>query len=285
MLLLVLCLVLTASPPLAQPLTEQLQNTVQDRLNRLAQAPDTMMIRFRIAGDPTILAAYGWAADGSQVFPPTNAALTAPEEGAAALHARLRQLAAGGQRHLSVDPLAGGPVYACDPDLRFCAALDTAGLAQELGAPEDALRDALAVGPPAPRYGFVWAGLGIAGLVCVILVTRRRATRGGVAPVADPDAFGAGDLTVFPRRLEAERGALRVALSPRDLALLRHLWDHRGQVVSRDDLYDAGWGRDFMPNSRALDQHIITLRRKLDPDRRLPEIIETVRGAGYRLIL
>lgn len=55
--------------------------------------------------------------------------------------------------------------------------------------------------------------------------------------------------------------------------------------MTKDELYDVGWGRDYMPNSRALDQHMINLRRKLDPNQSLPVVIETVRGVGYRLVL
>ena len=62
------------------------------------------------------------------------------------------------------------------------------------------------------------------------------------------------------------------------------LEERDGSVVTKDELYDAGWGRDFMPNSRALDQHMINLRRKLDPDKTRPVLIETVHGIGYRLV-
>ncbi|WP_298971928.1 winged helix-turn-helix transcriptional regulator [uncultured Roseobacter sp.] len=91
------------------------------------------------------------------------------------------------------------------------------------------------------------------------------------------------DLELVPDRYSARRGDLEIALTPRDLKLLKLLIDRQGSVVTKDELYDVGWGRDFMPNSRALDQHIINLRKKLDPDRKLPRIIETVRGVGYRL--
>jgi len=80
------------------------------------------------------------------------------------------------------------------------------------------------------------------------------------------------------------RGSTKILLSPRDIKLLSLLDARNGVVVTKDELYDAGWGRDYMPNSRALDQHMINLRRKLDPQKSLPELIETVHGIGYRLI-
>jgi hypothetical protein len=89
--------------------------------------------------------------------------------------------------------------------------------------------------------------------------------------------------TLQPERHSAMRGSVEIPLSARDLKLMMLLDARNGAVVTKDELYDAGWGRDFMPNSRALDQHIINLRRKLDPDKSRPVLIETVHGLGYRL--
>lgn len=89
---------------------------------------------------------------------------------------------------------------------------------------------------------------------------------------------------IVPERHIAIRDTLEVPLTPRDLKLLSILKDRDGAVVTKDELYDAGWGRDYMPNSRSLDQHIINLRRKLDPDKTRPVLIETVHGVGYRLL-
>ena len=98
-------------------------------------------------------------------------------------------------------------------------------------------------------------------------------------------AAEAATFRLLPERHLAMRGSLEVPLTPRDLKLLALLSERRGDVVTKDELYDRAWGRDYMPNSRALDQHMITLRRKLDPDKTLPVLIETVRGVGYRLLL
>jgi two-component system alkaline phosphatase synthesis response regulator PhoP len=51
-------------------------------------------------------------------------------------------------------------------------------------------------------------------------------------------------------------------------------------VLSRDTLLDVCWGLEYMPESRTLDQHIAKLRKKIE--RSSEEIIETVRGVGYR---
>lgn len=90
--------------------------------------------------------------------------------------------------------------------------------------------------------------------------------------------------SLIPERHSAMRGGTEIPLSARDLKLLALLEARNGAVATKDELYDAGWGREFMPNSRALDQHMINLRRKLAPDKSLPVLIETVHGVGYRLV-
>ncbi|BFM06360.1 winged helix-turn-helix domain-containing protein [Halioxenophilus aromaticivorans] len=95
-------------------------------------------------------------------------------------------------------------------------------------------------------------------------------------------SFAMADMIVQPALKLAQRGDTNCALSNRDILLLTYLRHRPNQVISKDELYDAAWGREFLPSSRALEQHIINLRRKLDPSKSLPTIIETVHGQGYR---
>jgi two-component system alkaline phosphatase synthesis response regulator PhoP len=53
-------------------------------------------------------------------------------------------------------------------------------------------------------------------------------------------------------------------------------------VVTRDLLFDRCWGVDHVPNSRTLDQHVSQLRKRIEVDPKLPQIISTVHGVGYR---
>jgi len=94
--------------------------------------------------------------------------------------------------------------------------------------------------------------------------------------------FTFGDMTVYPAELRARRGEEIIDLSLREVAILKLLQEHKGEVVSRDAFFDACWGLDFMPNSRTLDQHISQLRKRLEPDPKHPTLIRTVHGAGYR---
>ncbi len=71
----------------------------------------------------------------------------------------------------------------------------------------------------------------------------------------------------------------RVALTPREFALLAALVRRRGRVLTRQELIEQAWGDGEIPSARSVDAHVKSLRRKLGEAR---EAIETVRGLGYR---
>ena len=94
--------------------------------------------------------------------------------------------------------------------------------------------------------------------------------------------FTMRDLVVYPRELRAERAGVSIDLSPREAGILELLHERAGEVVDRDALLNRCWGLDYFPESRTLDQHIAKLRKRIERDPATPEIIETVRGVGYR---
>ena len=92
-----------------------------------------------------------------------------------------------------------------------------------------------------------------------------------------------GDLTLDTRTRIARRGDdIEADLPSREFALLEYLMRHSGQVLTRQQLLDSVWGIDFDAGSNVVDVYVSYLRRKLD---RVGEtsVIETVRGAGYRV--
>ena len=91
-----------------------------------------------------------------------------------------------------------------------------------------------------------------------------------------------GDIVVDQKAMRAFRGEQKIDLTNREVAILATLYARRGQAVSRDELFDLAWGRDYMPNSRALDQYVSALRKKIEIDPAAPRIIRTVHGVGYR---
>lgn len=110
-------------------------------------------------------------------------------------------------------------------------------------------------------------------------VTRRCLRRTGVS---EPLSLEFGDLTVYPAELRARRGEDCIELSLRDVKILALLHRERGKVVNRDSLFNECWGRDYLPSSRTLDQHISKLRKAIEREPKAPAIIQTVHGVGYR---
>jgi DNA-binding response OmpR family regulator len=90
----------------------------------------------------------------------------------------------------------------------------------------------------------------------------------------------AGDLALDLLTRRVAVGGRSVDLSTREFALAEVLVRHAGQVLSKAQLLDQVWGYDFDGGSNVVEVYVRHLRRKLGTER-----IETVRGAGYRLVV
>ena len=106
--------------------------------------------------------------------------------------------------------------------------------------------------------------------------------RGQLAAATAPsEVFTIGSARIDARRFLVSTGEPPdQPLTVRELGLLKEFAAHPGEVLSRDTLLDEVWGMDYAGGSRTLDQHIVQIRRKLGPS---GDLIETVRGVGYRL--
>lgn len=92
-----------------------------------------------------------------------------------------------------------------------------------------------------------------------------------------------GDLALDTRTRVASRGDdIAADLPSREFTLLEYLMRHAGQVLTRQQLLDAVWGIGFDAGSNVVDVYVSYLRRKIDRPGE-PSMIETVRGAGYRV--
>jgi two-component system, OmpR family, response regulator MtrA len=113
------------------------------------------------------------------------------------------------------------------------------------------------------------------------LVARVRAVLRRVEP-APPEAqvMGLGDLELDLRQRSVTISGASVPLRTLEFELLAELVRHRGHVVSRDRLLDRVWGLSFAGGTRTVDVHVAQLRKKLGR----PELIQTVRGVGYRIL-
>lgn len=93
-------------------------------------------------------------------------------------------------------------------------------------------------------------------------------------------ALSVGDLSIRRDNYEVTLGGAPVELSTREFQLLAYLMENRGRVLSREQIFDAVWGRGFS-DIGTVTQHIKNLRAKIDPDSRC---IKTVWGVGYKLV-
>ncbi len=88
-----------------------------------------------------------------------------------------------------------------------------------------------------------------------------------------------GDLTIDAGRREVRVGEDEVQLAPKEFDLLWELLDHRGLVLTRDQLLERVWGYTFAGDTRTVDVHVRQLRRKLGD----ASPIVTVWGVGYKV--
>ena len=86
------------------------------------------------------------------------------------------------------------------------------------------------------------------------------------------------------KKYEATKNGEALEMSAREFQILKYFWQHRGEVVLREDLLQDIWGYtpDNMPSTRTIDNHIVNLRKKLEDDQANPKIILSIRGAGYK---
>ena len=126
----------------------------------------------------------------------------------------------------------------------------------------------------------------MAELLARIEVQLRRRAAAGAGP-SPPPAAGVvrfGSVEVDLRAAEVRRAGTLVPLSAKEFHLLRYFLDHPGATIGRDELLDAVWRYDSMPNTRTVDVHVAALRRKLEGNPRAPDHIVTVHGLGYKFV-
>ena len=123
---------------------------------------------------------------------------------------------------------------------------------------------------------------GVAELRARVAALLRRAAISSVPVAAKSSNFTVGSHTGDPKRsvLSDENGA-ETELTSLELGILQHLHAHRGEIVSRDSLLAGIWGNAYQGTNRTIDTRLARLRQKLGADAAL---VETVYGAGYRLI-
>jgi len=101
-------------------------------------------------------------------------------------------------------------------------------------------------------------------------------------PAAKDTNLRIGDLVLDTTTREVSRGSQRIDLTTKEYALLEYLMRHPNQVLTRTMIAEHVWNYDFDNATNVIDVHIRNLRRKIE-DPFPTKLIQTVRGAGYRI--
>jgi DNA-binding response OmpR family regulator len=106
--------------------------------------------------------------------------------------------------------------------------------------------------------------------------------RGSTEPETSRGPARFGELTVDRVALRASKDGVELALTPMELRLLLELTARPGQVHTREALLRSVWDQDYLGDSRLVDACVQRLRAKIEDTPSQPEMIQTVRGFGYR---
>ena len=98
---------------------------------------------------------------------------------------------------------------------------------------------------------------------------------------AKPEQYRFDEVVVDFKRHEVYKAGVLQELTNREFRLLEYFIQHPGELLTRDRLLDEIWGYDIYPTTRTVDNHILRLRKHVEPDPENPRYIKTVRGAGY----
>jgi DNA-binding response OmpR family regulator len=94
-----------------------------------------------------------------------------------------------------------------------------------------------------------------------------------------------GSLEIDFKTYTASRSGRGLQMTPKEFELLKFLWLHRNQTVSRDQLLTNVWGYDEALSTRTIDNFILKLRQKIEDNPAQPRHIITIHGLGYKLIV
>ncbi len=103
----------------------------------------------------------------------------------------------------------------------------------------------------------------------------------GVAlPVAD--RMECGDLTIFTRSRRVLRGGTEISLTPKEYDILCFLAGNRGEVFTKEQIYQAVWEGEYLLDDSNIMAFIRKLRKKIEPSPDSPRYILTIWGIGYK---
>ncbi len=117
---------------------------------------------------------------------------------------------------------------------------------------------------------------------------RRAMRRGSVAAPSNSadvrEMVSFGDVRIDFTSMEVSRSGRPVTMTAQEFKVVRFFAKSPGRVISREELLNEVWGYHNYPSTRTVDNHILRLRHKLEPDPANPRYFLTMHGAGYKFV-
>jgi DNA-binding response OmpR family regulator len=117
------------------------------------------------------------------------------------------------------------------------------------------------------------------------LLARVQAAMRRVKKKVEGVPHGFGDVSVDFLKMEIYKSGVLVPLTAHEFKLLRFFLDNPGRAIAREELLNDVWGLNFHLTTRSVDNQILKLRQKLEPDPANPIYFRTVHGIGYKFVL
>jgi DNA-binding response OmpR family regulator len=96
--------------------------------------------------------------------------------------------------------------------------------------------------------------------------------------------YAFGECEIDFAKMSARRASEIIPLTAHEFKLLKYFVEHAERVLSREELLNEVWGYSSYPTTRTVDNQILKLRQKLEPDSAEPRYLRTVYGAGYKFV-
>lgn len=120
-------------------------------------------------------------------------------------------------------------------------------------------------------------------LLRVAAILRRRSRYDAMTALEPVVKFGDNEFDFRSFRGRSWDGGDQI-LTQKEAMILKVLVEREGEVVWRDEILEKVWGDDVLPSSRTIDNFIVRLRKRFEPDPERPRYFHTVRGIGYRFV-
>jgi DNA-binding response OmpR family regulator len=117
-----------------------------------------------------------------------------------------------------------------------------------------------------------------------LLARIRALLRRAQPPKTLPDELRFDDVVIDFRSYEARNRGELVEMTRKEFQILRLLGSRPGEVITRDELLNEVWGYENYPTTRTVDNHVASLRAKIERDPAQPQHLRTVHGVGYKFV-